>query len=65
MTERELLDCFTQQPDGSWLCIKPVVLGGAARSTALLPGVRVARTDIFMGHHLDTELREAEAHQHH
>ena len=29
MTNRELLDCFTHQADGSWLCIKPVVLGGA------------------------------------
>lgn len=61
MTNRELLECFARQADGSWLCVRPVVLSGAVRGTALLPGVRVDRADIFMGHHLDSELREAEA----
>ena len=65
MTDRELLDCFTHDADGTWLCVKPVLLGGGGHNSALLPGVRVHETDIFMGHRLARELGEAAARQPH
>ena len=65
MTDSELLGCFTHEADGSWLCIKPVLLGGSGRNSGLMPGVRVSHTDIYMGHHLAHELEEAEARQSH
>ncbi len=65
MTDRELLECFVHQTDGSWLCVKPVMLSGAEQNSALMPGVRVLRSDIFLGHHLARELDAAEARQPH
>lgn len=65
MTDSEMLSCFTRQPDGSWFCIKPVMLGGNGANSALVPGVRVMPSDIYVGHHLARELDAALARQPH
>ena len=59
MTDQEILSSFQHQPNGEWLCIKPVQIQGTARNFAVLPGASFSQGYMFMGVDLARELDQA------
>ena len=60
MTDNELLASFRHEPNGSWTCIRPVVVIGTACHVGILPGTRFTRNDDGLwGHHIARDLDEA------
>jgi len=61
MTDEQLLTSFRHEKNGDWICIKPIMFDGTARNLAFLPGVKVKKSDYFLGMDIARELDEAEA----
>lgn len=65
MTDQELLESFRHEKDGSWTCLKPVMIDGPVHNIALMPGVIVTYKDMFMGFDLARKLETLEEAQIH
>ena len=65
MTDNELLSAFRHDPDGNWVCVKPVLINGPERNLAIAPGSSISRSDILIGCHLARELDAATVRQQH
>jgi len=59
MNDQDLLSSFHREANGSWTCVKPVLIDGTVRNMALVPGVNVSRVNLFMGFDLARQLDEA------
>jgi hypothetical protein len=65
MIEQELFDSFCHEPDGSWTCIKPVLIEGPERRIGIMPGSTFSYRDpAIKGYHVPWHLDAAESHLH-
>jgi hypothetical protein len=60
MTDQELLESFRHEQDGTWTCLKPVMIDGPVHNMAIMPGTRVTYVDMFMGFDLVRKLEALE-----
>jgi hypothetical protein len=60
MTDQELLESFRHEKDGSWTCLKPVMIDGPVHNMAIMPGTTVTYVDMFMGFDLVRKLEALE-----